>query len=172
MLHAAKWDNREVNDIAYLISLYNWGSTGKFSSVFFADMKSKLIKTSLVPSKIRSWGQMAGLDMSEINRFLHEQLPVQGSTIKHGDEAKGPGVMDDGEDGPEPEGTSSSFSGLAKRIEMDRNGGLDEPKALAPEPTAADDDDTSDQTAGTDEAVKGLWKKLLAGKPLSEDVSF
>lgn len=177
MLHAAKWDNREVNDIAYLISLYNWGSTGKFSSVFFADMKSKLIKTSLVPSKIRTWGQMAGLDMSEINRFLHEQLPVQGSTIKHGDDVPNTPAPagDETDDGPEPEGTSNSFSGLAKRIEMEKNGGLDEPKALAPEPSAEEEEGTEptpDAAEGPNEAVKQLWNKLLHGKPLSEDVSF
>jgi hypothetical protein len=167
MLHAAKWDNREVNDIMYLISLYNWGTTGKFNSVFFTDMKSNLIKTSLVPSKIRSWGQMTGMDLAEINRFLSEQLPVQGTTIKHGDEKPAPSTGDD--EGEEPEGTSSTFSGLAKRIQMDRNSGLEEPPQLEPHPS--DDDDNEDETLGT-EAVKVLWNKLLTGKPLSEDVGF
>jgi hypothetical protein len=170
--HAARWDNREINDIAYLISLYHWGVHSKFNSVFFADMKSKMIKTSLVPSKIRTWGQMAGLDMDAVNRFLHEELPVKGSNITPGggvQQTKGPKLADPTAEGEE-DMPVDSFQGLAQRISAEKK----TPKALAPAPSPQDDLDNTDQTpnTATENVLKTLWGKLVTDGKLPEEPTF
>jgi len=79
------WSKQEVNDIAYLVKLYQWGAKNKFDSKDFYDMKQT--HTGLTKSKIREWMQMAKAHGPEVDSFLsHDDKDL--TPYVHGQDGK------------------------------------------------------------------------------------
>src|SRR5581483_8882513 len=91
--------------------------------------------------------------MEQINRFLNEQMPIQGSTVKPGLAKRG-GNMDMGAGDDDV----TSFHGLAKKIAGERSSN---PPAMAPEPAQTDDGSSDDMTTGKTETFKAVWDRIL-----------
>lgn len=82
MLGGTTWPNNEINDIQHLLKLGNWGKSYKtnpdqFYGGFY-DMKNGMARTSLVPSLIRSWAKMNGMDEEAIEHYLSHELSTRG----------------------------------------------------------------------------------------------
>jgi len=82
MLGGTHWPNNEVNDIIHLLKMSSWGQSYKtnpdqFFSGFY-DVKSNQARTSLVPSLIRSWAKMTGMDEEAIEHYLSHELSTRG----------------------------------------------------------------------------------------------
>ncbi len=79
MLGHGAWQESEINDILHLIKMCAWASSyGKNDDEFydqFYDMKNNLhTKTSLVPSVLRQWGQMCGMDEDMIQHYIQHEM--------------------------------------------------------------------------------------------------
>jgi tRNA nucleotidyltransferase/poly(A) polymerase len=82
MLSGTHWPNNEVNDIMHLLKMSKWGQSYKsnpdeFYKGFY-DVKSGQNRTSLVPSLIRSWAKMTGMDEEAIEHYLAHELSTRG----------------------------------------------------------------------------------------------
>jgi tRNA nucleotidyltransferase/poly(A) polymerase len=69
MLSGSGWTPQEVNDIAYLVKLYNWGVRNNYNQEDFYDMKSS--HCGLTKNKIQDWMKMAGDQGDILNSFLN-----------------------------------------------------------------------------------------------------
>lgn len=127
MMQKMKYQNKEIQDIMYLINLNNWmGKYGKEDEDFFGnfyDMRHKMgTQTSFVPSLIRQWGEMNGMHQGEhgdvLNHFLQHQIGTK-AYVQDGD--SGGRVVNPAlkqlYGGRSPEG--AEFGDGIKRIETD-----------------------------------------------------
>jgi tRNA nucleotidyltransferase/poly(A) polymerase len=88
MLAHGTWTNNEINDILHLIKVYGWGldykrNPQKFYDSFY-DMKNSGTRTSIVPSIMRTWGKMVGLDDEMMNNFIGHELGTRGMVDQGG----------------------------------------------------------------------------------------
>ncbi len=83
MLSHGTWGQNDINDILHLIKMVGWGSKfGKDDDSFFKDfydMKSNLhTKTSLVPSIVKTWGRMTGMNDDMVHHYLGHEVSTKG----------------------------------------------------------------------------------------------
>lgn len=83
MLKNNKWENNEINDIINLIKLNNWGTKYRQDPLSFQDgfydLKNNITtKSNLVPSLIKKWSMMTGIDQKMIEKFLKHSLATKG----------------------------------------------------------------------------------------------
>lgn len=69
LLNNTSWTKQEINDILYLINLYNWGEKNNFDHTKFYDIKNA--QNGLSKNKIKNWLDMVRLNDKRADSFLN-----------------------------------------------------------------------------------------------------